>query len=97
MTILDNILSTKKKEIEISQSVVPMEKLQELSRDCKIRDFNKALSGKSMSVISEIKRKSPSAGFILTQLRLQKRTKLQVHQQFLFLQMKHILVVPLIF
>ena len=60
MTILDNILSTKKKEIEISQSVVPMEKLQELSRDCKIRDFNKALSGKSMSVISEIKRKSPS-------------------------------------
>ncbi len=64
MTILDEILLTKNDEVKLSQSIIPLKKLKELPRDSEIRDFEQALSCDIISVIAEIKRKSPSAGEI---------------------------------
>lgn len=62
MTILDTIIETKRQEVAGAKKITPVESLK--SRESVIRDFGPAVSGDSIRVIAEIKRKSPSRGEI---------------------------------
>jgi indole-3-glycerol phosphate synthase len=63
MTTLDKIIAHKKIEIEHRRRSIPLAELQSGSYP-KCRDFTAALGKKGLSVIAEIKRRSPSAGAI---------------------------------
>ena len=63
MTTLDKIIAHKKIEVEKSRRAVSMSELQ-AGPFPKRRDFTAALGRKGISVIAEIKRRSPSAGAI---------------------------------
>ncbi|MBS1272526.1 MAG: Indole-3-glycerol phosphate synthase [Candidatus Marinimicrobia bacterium] len=62
MSVLQEILAIKSEEVAERKRKVPLNSLQERSDD--IRDYHSALAGGGMSVIAEIKRKSPSQGQI---------------------------------
>lgn len=61
-SVLQKILRTTRLEMENREKSVPMEKLE--SRNTPVRDFESALRTKGVSIIAEIKRKSPSQGMI---------------------------------
>jgi indole-3-glycerol phosphate synthase len=63
--ILDEIVKTKKKEVEESKSKYPLRAVKEGLKDiAPAKDFRKALADRKCAVIAEIKRKSPSRGII---------------------------------
>jgi indole-3-glycerol phosphate synthase len=62
MTILDEIIRNKWEEVRAARQQTPLEALKTRTDD--IRDFRGALSGDGISVIAEIKKKSPSKGEI---------------------------------
>ena len=63
MTILDEIVQRKKQEIEKRKKACPLEILMQLPI-LEIRGFKEALQSEGISIIAEIKKKSPSAGLI---------------------------------
>ena len=63
MTILDEIVQRKKQELGKRKKVLSLDTMMQLPIP-DIRNFTKALQKKGMSVIAEIKKKSPSAGLI---------------------------------
>jgi indole-3-glycerol phosphate synthase len=65
MNILDKIIQTKKEELEnyTSQYLKHLEKLA-LERNKKVLNFKKAISGKGINIIAEVKKASPSKGII---------------------------------
>ncbi|MCB4790622.1 MAG: indole-3-glycerol phosphate synthase TrpC [Elusimicrobia bacterium] len=64
--ILNEIMSSKKKEIEFNKKKFPLEKLKKkLSEANNKRDFYKAVSNKNkINIIAEVKKASPSLGLI---------------------------------
>lgn len=65
MNILDKIIEYKKNEVKLISKINPIEQLQYSQRLFQIRDFKSSLSNKELSIIAEIKFKSPSSGQIL--------------------------------
>ncbi|WP_119069109.1 indole-3-glycerol phosphate synthase TrpC [Rubrobacter indicoceani] len=63
-TVLDELAKASKKRAEDLKSSVDVERLRELAARFQKRDFTAALKAPGLSVISEIKRASPSVGFI---------------------------------
>lgn len=65
-TILDEIIENKLREVERSETELPLEKIkQQLSQAPPARDFYEALNpGGNLRIIAEIKRASPSKGII---------------------------------
>lgn len=63
--ILDEIVTHKIKQIELEKQIIPLNKVMEECSDAVIRDFKKAISNENISIISEIKKASPSKGVIL--------------------------------
>lgn len=63
--ILDEIVAHKSKQIELEKEIVPLNKVMEECNDAVVRDFKKAISNENISIISEIKKASPSKGVIL--------------------------------
>lgn len=65
MHILDKIVEIKKAQIEEEKKHISLQDMIELSKEEReIRDFEAALSGSDMAVISEVKKASPSKGVI---------------------------------
>ncbi len=65
MTKLDEIVDYKRKELEDTKAGVPIAELERaVASAAPARDFAKALSGPSVSLIAEIKKASPSAGLL---------------------------------
>ena len=67
MTILDEILENKLREVAAAQERLPAQRMAELARGCRepLRGFRRALAeGSRPRVIAEIKRRSPSRGEI---------------------------------
>ncbi|AFS77746.1 indole-3-glycerol phosphate synthase TrpC [Gottschalkia acidurici 9a] len=65
MFILDKIVEVKKKQLEIEKQEISLEEMIEKSKEDRIiRDFEDALDNDDISVISEIKKASPSRGII---------------------------------
>jgi indole-3-glycerol phosphate synthase len=67
-TILDNILETKRKEVDALHASTTLEDLKQAARDARpVRNFYQALTRKPtrpVRLIAEIKKASPSAGII---------------------------------
>jgi indole-3-glycerol phosphate synthase len=65
MNILDKIIQTKREELEnyTSEYLKHLEKLA-LERNKKVLNFKKAISRKSINIIAEVKKASPSKGII---------------------------------
>lgn len=64
--ILDKIVQHKKKEVEERKTQTPMRVLEErLQHPMRIKNFKAALRKEGISIIAEIKRRSPSRGDIL--------------------------------
>lgn len=67
--ILDRICENKKDELAYRKRVMPLERLHEsLALDVPRRDFRLALRLPGISLIAEVKRKSPSRGVMLEQV-----------------------------
>ena len=72
MTILDNIVSSRRSTLEETRSVLPLERVQELAEARgERRDFTAAISpdkgagvSPGLRVIAELKRASPSRGLL---------------------------------
>lgn len=65
MHILDEIVEKKRKQIEGEKKEVSLEKMiEKAKRTREIRDFEQALRGKEVAIISEVKKASPSKGVI---------------------------------
>lgn len=64
MSILQEIVRHKQKEVARSMQSVPPSELHKRNRSYPSLDFPRALSRKKFSIIAEVKRKSPSAGDI---------------------------------
>ena len=65
MHILDQIVGVKKKQLELEKKNISLEEMIEKAKEKRdIRDFEGALSGDDISVISEVKKASPSKGII---------------------------------
>jgi len=63
MSILDQIVHEKRKEISFRKGRMPMAALEKWAYQ-PIRNFKSALQGEKISIIAEIKRMSPTAGLI---------------------------------
>lgn len=65
MHILDEIVEKKKAQLEVEKKETSLEEMIEKSKEKRqIRDFESALSKEGVSVISEVKKASPSKGII---------------------------------
>lgn len=65
MHILDKIVEVKKRQLEIEKQEISLEEIIEKSKvEREIRDFESALDIDGISVISEVKKASPSRGII---------------------------------
>ena len=64
MSILQDIISFKKHEVLEASKRLPLDVLKQKSRFLPVLDFSECLEHHGLSVIAEIKRKSPSSGFI---------------------------------
>lgn len=66
MTILDEIVATKRREVEAARRRMPLEELEaQCAEAVPVRDFRAALAGPGpIRLIAEIKKASPSAGLI---------------------------------
>lgn len=65
MNILDRIMADKRREIALRKSEVPLRELERRIESCpKPPDFVAALRSRSIGLIAEVKRRSPSAGLI---------------------------------
>jgi len=65
MTILEQIVATKRLEVAARMQAIPLEQIKKLSEGLQPgRSLKKALMESSTGIISEFKRKSPSKGFI---------------------------------
>ncbi len=67
MTILDDIIAYKRKEVAAAKANAPISALETLAKDVKPRGFRKALERKAadgFALIAEIKKASPSKGLI---------------------------------
>lgn len=64
MSILAEILATKRRELAQRQAVRSLEALRALPRETPARDFKGALREPGLAVIAEIKRRSPSKGVL---------------------------------
>ena len=63
--ILDKIIAVKKEEVAHSKRTMPLSELKAAIRDISFpRDFRGAISGKTCSIIAEVKRRSPSRGIL---------------------------------
>lgn len=64
--ILDDIIEKRKIQLEREKSAVPFAEIKKkaLNIDTPCRDFYKALNGEKLSVISEVKKASPSKSVI---------------------------------
>ena len=68
MNILKEIIEHKKSEVKRLSEISPIEQIKESQRLFQIRDFKSALNEQNISIIAEIKFKSPSMGVILENL-----------------------------
>jgi len=75
MSILEDILKNKKEEVEKRKREVPVSSLQIQSRSRK-NCFKEALLKKGLSIIAEMKKKSPSAGIFKGSFNPQSRARL---------------------
>lgn len=67
MTILQRIVETKRKEVEIAEEKRPVDALQSSIAEAPApRDFCTAIRTDGINLIAEIKKKSPSAGLIVS-------------------------------
>lgn len=64
MTILDQIVSEKRKELEEEKRRLPLAELENLVRPGKARDFRAALQERPCALIAEVKKRSPSKGML---------------------------------
>lgn len=65
MTVLDEIIAYKRKEVAISQAAMPLPEMQTLAAVAPpARDFTAAITGPPVRVIAEVKRASPAHGAI---------------------------------
>jgi indole-3-glycerol phosphate synthase len=63
--ILDEILASKRREVTLASAVRPLRQVEREAADAPpARDFTGALRAPGLSVIAEIKRKSPSGGLL---------------------------------
>ena len=65
MNILEKIILHKQEEVKERSRVTPIERIKGSQRLYAIRDFKSALTQEGVSIIAEIKRRSPSSGDIL--------------------------------
>ena len=66
MTMLENIIADKKKEIEQKKKDLPLSLLKDRIDKCDVvRDFSCALKANQLQLITEVKRASPSSGIFL--------------------------------
>ncbi|MFA5308022.1 MAG: indole-3-glycerol phosphate synthase TrpC [Dehalococcoidales bacterium] len=63
-SILDKIVAEKKREIENSSRIVPLAALKERAGGYNRLDFAGALKGKTVKLIAEVKKASPSKGLL---------------------------------
>lgn len=64
MNILDQIVASKRNELEMEKRQLPFSELNRLLPAQPPRDFETALRDKNCAVIAEVKRKSPSKGML---------------------------------
>lgn len=67
MTILDDIIAYKRREVSVAKANAPLAALEALARETRPRGFRKALERKASigyALIAEIKKASPSKGLI---------------------------------
>ena len=64
MNLLDKIVSNKKLEVSERKKAFPLPKIIEEIEFYEVRDFKASLKHRGISIIAEIKHKSPSAGII---------------------------------
>ena len=63
-TILDEIVATKRREVELGRKRMPLEELEAQAAEAPpVRDFRAAVAGPGpVRLIAEVKKASPSAG-----------------------------------
>ena len=60
MTFLEKIINFKQEEVNAQSKIIPLQKLKDSQRLFNVRNFKESLINNNISIIAEIKRKSPS-------------------------------------